>query len=133
MEVVSSASQLQAGLSIGKVETLRLSLSHVYFHKLSFSLSRFYFHIYASLSMGNMETDLFIIIINSTMITIIIIVINIIITGIIITIIITIIMKVEPEEPTPDPDAIKMFVGQVPRSMEEVNISSYIDLRMLLK
>ena len=30
--------------------------------------------------------------------------------------------KVEADPPTPDPDAIKMFVGQVPRSMEEVNI-----------
>ena len=30
--------------------------------------------------------------------------------------------KVEADPPAPDPDAIKMFVGQVPRSMEEVNI-----------
>ena len=27
---------------------------------------------------------------------------------------------VDPDPPTPDPDAIKMFVGQVPRSMDEV-------------
>ena len=42
--------------------------------------------------------------------------------------------SVDPRTPmvdprTPDPDAIKMFVGQVPRSMEEVNIVFQHDCR----
>ena len=37
--------------------------------------------------------------------------------------------KVEADPLTPDPDAIKMFVGQVPRSMEEVNIVNMATIR----